>query len=78
MTILRYRVIVGLDYPTSAAILRRLMEGENIPFPERKMRRAEPGEIVSDIPASSVPALIEKGYIEAVKAAESGEGVSDV
>lgn len=41
----------------------RVLVGLNYP-PER---RAEPGEVVQDLPKASVPWLLEQGYIEVVK-----------
>lgn len=48
----RYRVLVPLVYPAESG------PGD---------RRAAPGEVVSDIPAQSVPWLLAAGYIEEVK-----------
>lgn len=63
----RYRVKVGLNYPTDPAIDARLRAGEQIPWEDRGMRRAEPGQIVDDIPPLSVPWLIEQGVIEEIE-----------
>lgn len=46
----RYRVKVGLNYPTKGG----------------KEKRAEPGDMVSDLPVKSLPLLIDLGYIEEV------------
>lgn len=63
----RYRVLVGLDYATSPSAIRRIQAGESkLPFAERRMRRAEVGEVVEDIPTSSIAGLLAKGYIEEV------------
>ena len=48
----KYRVLVGLDYPPA--------------------RRAEPGDVVTDIPKPSVGWLLEQNLIEVV-APKSGE-----
>lgn len=63
-----YRALVGLNYPTAPDIIARLLRGENVPFEERGERRVEAGEIVSDIPAASIPWLLEAGEIEEVAA----------
>ncbi|UBU11604.1 hypothetical protein [Nonomuraea gerenzanensis] len=47
----QYRVLAGLDYPA------RGRGGE---------RRAEPGEVVEDLPKTSVAWLLEQGAIEEV------------
>lgn len=52
----RYRALVGLNYP------------QNGKGPER---RAEPGDIIDDLPAKSVPWLLEDGSIAEVE--EGGE-----
>lgn len=46
----RYRVKVGLNYPTKGG----------------KEKRANPGDAVTDIPAKSLPLLLSLGYIEEV------------
>ncbi len=43
-----YRVLNGLDYPDGTG-------GE---------KRAEIGDVVTDLPASSIPWLLEQGHIE--------------
>ena len=58
-----YEVVVGLSYPTDPAIVARLARGDRIPAPDRGLKRAEPGEIVDDIPSVSVPWLLEQGLI---------------
>lgn len=65
----KYRVLVegGLDYPTSALTVKRILAGEHSLTPtERRERHAEQGDTVDDIPSVSVPGLLEKGYIEVV------------
>lgn len=52
----QYRALVGLDYPRGG-------RGPD--------RRAEPGDVVDDLPKTSVPWLLEQGAIEEV----SGDGV---
>ncbi|WP_433114290.1 hypothetical protein [Micromonospora sp. CA-246542] len=46
----KYRVNVGLNYPTKT----------------NKEKRAEPGQLVTDLPEKSIPELIDLGYIEEV------------
>lgn len=45
---MRYRVLAGLDYRA----------------PDGTLRRAEPGDVVDDLPATSVGWLLRKGAIE--------------
>ena len=62
----RYRVLVGLNYPTAPAVIKRLAAGEKIPAADRHEKRAEVGDIVSDIPSVSIPGLLEAHMIEEV------------
>ncbi len=62
----------GLTYPADPDIVRRLLAGENIPIPERGLKEVGEGDIVDDIPACSLAALIDKGYVEALP--EHGPG----
>ena len=62
----KWLVKVGLDYPTSPSAIRRILAGEDVPWPERKPRRAEPGDVVADLPPTSIPGLLEGGRIEEV------------
>lgn len=70
----RYRVLVGLSYPTDAAVIRRLQAGEAVAWEQRGLRRAEAGAVVSDLPAVSVPWLLEQGLIEPADGARAAEG----
>lgn len=45
-----YRVLVGLNYPGQSGA----------------EKRADPGDVVTDLPAQSIPWLVEDGYIEPV------------
>lgn len=56
----KYRVLTGLSYPAPKDVEAK-KRGRNVP-----MLEAEPGDIVSDIPACSVPWLLKGGYIEEV------------
>jgi hypothetical protein len=58
-----YEVVVGINYPTSPDAIKRILAGEYVPAHERKNKRAEPGQVVSDIPSCSVPWLLEQGQI---------------
>ena len=62
----RYRALVGLNYPTDAAAIRRILAGEDVPLSERHEHHAEPGEIVTNLPEHSIPSLLAKGRIEEV------------
>jgi len=68
----RYRVLVGLNYPTSPSVLTRLAAGEDVPREQRHETRAEPGDIVDDLPEMSVKWLLKKGIIEEVEGADGG------
>lgn len=61
-----YRVLNGISYPTDPKIVRRLLAGEHIPWTARHLKRAEPGDVVADLPAASVPWLLEQGHIAPV------------
>lgn len=52
-----------LSYPTDAAIIARIQAGENIPLDERGLVHRNAGEIVNDIPACSIPWLLQDGAI---------------
>ncbi len=67
----KYRVNVGLSYPTDARIVQRLKSGENIAWGARHVKEVAPGEIVEDIPDVSVKALLAKGVIEVVTDTET-------
>lgn len=62
----RFRVLRGLAYPTDPKIIKRIQNGEKIPWAKRKMKEVEPGAIVDDVPEVSVDLLIERGVIEEV------------
>ncbi len=63
----RYRAVVGLSYPTDPDVVARLLAGENLPYKERgTIKEVEAGDIVDDIPESSIAGLLAKGRIEAV------------
>lgn len=63
----RFRANVDLSYPTDERVIARLLAGENLPESERTNKDVDRGEIVDDIPACSVPWLLEAGAIEEVK-----------
>ncbi|MEH0841623.1 hypothetical protein V6U81_04395 [Micromonospora sp. CPCC 205711] len=46
----KYRVLVGLNYPTK----------------DGKEKRVEPNEVATDLPEKSIPELVKLGYIEKV------------
>jgi hypothetical protein len=60
----QYKALVGLTYPVGTANIERAKAGKLDAVTNWK--RAEPGEVVDDIPAVSVPWLLRKGHIEAV------------
>lgn len=68
----RYRALMGLSYPTDPNAIKRIIEardrGERLPWEERgPIKEVKAGEIVDDIPAVSVPHLLERGRIEEVE-----------
>lgn len=46
-----YLVLVGLNYPVKGG----------------KEKRAEPGDVITDLPTKSIPWLLDNGYIEPVE-----------
>lgn len=68
-----WRVRVGLSYPTAPSVLKRLAAGEDVPREQRNEKRAEPGEVVNDLPAHSIPWLVEQGMIEPAEEVADGE-----
>lgn len=60
----KYRALVGLSYPADPKVIARIEKGEIVPWEERGIKRVEEGDVVTDIPASSVPWLLEQGLIE--------------
>lgn len=60
----KYRVLVEITYPTPATML--------LPRDQWVRKTAAVGAIVSDIPATSIPWLLEQGQIEEVKAKGGG------
>lgn len=61
----RYRVLTELTYPTPATF--------KLPRNQWVRKVAPVGSIVSDIPAISLPWLLEQGLIEEVKGRGDGE-----
>ncbi len=63
----RYRALVDLRYPTDPAIIKRLLDGEDIPDAQLgHVRDVKAGHLADDIPATSVAGLLAKGRIEVV------------
>lgn len=63
----RYRALTGISYPTDPEIIKRIQAGESVPFEERGNKEVPAGQVVDDVPAVSVPWLIEQGLIELVE-----------
>lgn len=59
-----YRALRELRYPTDLEVVARLVAGENPPLRQRGMKTVKEGAIVEDLPAESIPMLLEKGWIE--------------
>ena len=60
----RYRALTGLAYATNAAAIERIQKGEEVSLEERDIVEASAGDVVTDIPAVSIPWLLEQGLIE--------------
>ena len=63
----RYRALVGLEYPTDPAVIRRIRAGDVRPEDRADNRQVVAGEIVDDVPVMSVPWLLAQGVIEEVQ-----------
>jgi len=62
----KYRVLDTREvilYPADDAQLERLQNGDKIPREKRRMKRARSGDVVSDLPAKSVPWMLKAGWI---------------
>jgi hypothetical protein len=72
---MKYRLLRALEYPTNPSVIRRLTRGERVGMDQRGHKREEAGAVVSDLPAASIPWLLDKRWIEAVPdaPAEGGE-----
>ena len=55
-----------ISYPTDPEIIKRIQAGESIAFEERGVKEVPAGAVVDDVPAVSVPWLIEQRYLEEV------------
>ena len=64
----RYRLNVGLSYQTAPDIVARHARGDIRDGDRDFAVRREAGEIVSDIPAYSLPWLLDQNLIEEVPA----------
>lgn len=58
---------VPIEYPTDPAVIRRILAGEKVPYAERGMKRAEAGDVVTDLPQQSVTWMLRKGWVEPVE-----------
>lgn len=72
----QYRARVAIAYPTSAAAIARIQAGEQVPWAERAVREVAAGEVVADIPATSLGWLLEQGIVEPWPA-RSGEETTE-
>jgi hypothetical protein len=63
---MKYRVLVGLDFATNPAAIKRILAGEDVPWKERRMKRVDPGQIVdeAEFPPRTLIFALAKGYIE--------------
>ena len=62
----RYRALTGISYPTDPKVIKRILSGELVPFEERGVKEVAAGQVVDDIPAVSVPWLLDQNLIEEV------------
>jgi len=69
----RYRALTGISYPTDPGIVKRIQAGESIPYGERGVKEIPAGQVVDDVPAVSVPWLLEQGLIELIEEVADGE-----
>lgn len=71
---MRYKLNVGMSYPASANVIAELTALAELPEEERQSQvsrimqtggflRAEAGAIVENLPAISIPWLLEQGHI---------------
>jgi len=67
-----YRALVGISYPTDPEIISRILAGESIPQEERGLKEVLAGAVLDDVPAVSVPWLLEQGLIEEVADGQEG------
>ena len=61
-----YRVLDVRDFvmwPADDAVLERLVNGDNIPRSQRRMRKAWTGEIAEGLPTVVVPWMLASGWI---------------
>lgn len=72
-----YEVLAGLTYPSDPAVVKRIRNGDHVPLEDRKLKRAEPGDIVSDIPDCSIADLLAKGAIRVLSEDLTPFGVAD-
>ncbi len=64
----RYRVLArGVTYPTDVRALRRLQAGEKVPWEERKMVQAAPGDIIEDVHPIALQSLLSQELIVEVE-----------
>ncbi len=63
-----FRVLVGLDFATDEAAIKRILAGEDVPWKDRKMKRVDPGAIVreSELPPRTLNYALAHGYLEEV------------
>ena len=71
VTLKRYRALRPVEYPTDQAVIRKIRNGEAVSYALRKNKRVKAGDVVTDIPNPAL--LIEKGWIEEVKADDNDE-----
>ena len=69
----RYRLNVNLGYQTDPAIVRRHAKGDVRPEDMERLSERVAGEVVDDIPAHSLPWLLEQELVEAVEGADGKE-----
>lgn len=62
----RYRVLVGISYPTDPRLIAAKLRGDYISAVDYITTRREIGDLASDIPEVCVPFLLAQGVIEPV------------
>lgn len=64
---MKYRILASrINYPTSEAIVARILRGEDVPHAERGEVSHLAGEEVEDVPISLATSMIRNGDIEEV------------
>jgi len=72
-----YRLLAGLDYPTDPRVVRRHARGDIHDGDRARNRDVPLGAVVDDLPAHSLPWLLEQGLVVETTDAVSSEAEID-